>query len=57
MKSPKVNVWCAMSSKRLIGPFFFEGDTVDGPKGSMTIVCKKIVCKTIVRRQLCVRQL
>ena len=21
-----------MSSKRLIGPFFFEGDTVDGPK-------------------------
>ena len=32
MKYPKVNVWCAMSSKRLTGPFFFEGDTVDGPK-------------------------
>ena len=32
MKSSKVNVWRAMSSKRLIGPFFFEDDTVDGPK-------------------------
>ena len=32
MMSPKVNVWCVISSKRLIGPFFFEGDTVDGPK-------------------------
>jgi hypothetical protein len=32
MRSPKVNVWCAMSCNRLIGPFFFEGDTVDGPK-------------------------
>jgi hypothetical protein len=32
MNSPKVNVWCAMSKNRLIGPFFFEGDTVNGEK-------------------------
>ncbi len=30
MKSPKLNVWCAMSKNRLIGPFFFEDDTVNG---------------------------
>mgnify|MGYP001047299604 CR=1 FL=1 len=30
MKSPKVNVWCAMSKNQLIGPFFFEDDTVNG---------------------------
>jgi len=28
MKSPKINVWCAMSKHRLIGPFFFQEDTV-----------------------------
>ena len=30
MKSPKLNVWCAMSKNQLIGPFFFEDDTVNG---------------------------
>jgi hypothetical protein len=30
MKSPKLNVWCAMSENRLIGPFFFDCDTVSG---------------------------
>jgi hypothetical protein len=30
MKSPKLNVWCAMSKNHLIGPFFFEDDTVNG---------------------------
>ena len=30
MKSPKLNVWCAMSKNYLIRPFFFEEDTVDG---------------------------
>jgi hypothetical protein len=28
--SPKVNVWCAMSSNCIIGPYFFDYDTVDG---------------------------
>ena len=27
--SPKVVVWCAMSSKQLIGPYFFNDKTVD----------------------------
>jgi hypothetical protein len=30
MKSPKVNVWCAMSKSQLVGPFFFEDDAVNG---------------------------
>ena len=30
MKSPKLNVWCAMSKNQLIGPFFFEDDTING---------------------------
>jgi hypothetical protein len=29
MNSPKVIVWCAMSSKTIVGPFFFEESTVD----------------------------
>jgi hypothetical protein len=29
MNSAKVNVWCAMSSKQIIGPFFFDHDTVN----------------------------
>lgn len=28
--SPKVNVFCAMSKKRVYGPFFFEEGTVNG---------------------------
>ncbi|KAG8331556.1 hypothetical protein J6590_039907 [Homalodisca vitripennis] len=28
--SPKVNVFCAVSRKKVYGPFFFEGDTVNG---------------------------
>ena len=27
--SPKVNVFCAISKKRVYGPFFFEGTTVN----------------------------
>ena len=27
--SPKINVWCAMSSEEIVGPFFFEEDTVN----------------------------
>ena len=30
MKSPKLNVWCALSKNQLVGSFFFEDDTVDG---------------------------
>ena len=30
--SPKVNVWCAMSEQCIIGPYFFEGDTITGEK-------------------------
>ena len=30
MHSPKLNVWCALSKNRLIGPFFFDDDTVNG---------------------------
>ena len=30
MNSPKVNVWCAMSNKQIIGPYFFEDETVNG---------------------------
>lgn len=29
MNSPTVNVWCAMSSKMIVGPFFFDELTVD----------------------------
>ena len=29
MKSPKLNVWCAISKDQLIGPFFFEAHTVN----------------------------
>ncbi|CAF1240464.1 unnamed protein product [Didymodactylos carnosus] len=29
MKSPKVNVWCAMSNKQIIGPYFFEDETAN----------------------------
>ncbi|CAF3997062.1 unnamed protein product, partial [Rotaria sp. Silwood1] len=29
MNSPKVTVWCAMSSKMIIGPYFFDESTVD----------------------------
>jgi hypothetical protein len=32
MKSPKINVWCAMSENCLIGPYFFDGDTINGQK-------------------------
>jgi hypothetical protein len=32
MQSPKINVWCAMSETRLIGPFFFNDDTINGQK-------------------------
>lgn len=28
--SPKLNVWCALSKNHLIGPFFFDDDTVNG---------------------------
>ncbi|CAF1482110.1 unnamed protein product [Rotaria magnacalcarata] len=30
MNSPKLNVWCAMSKSKLLGPYFFEDDTVNG---------------------------
>lgn len=30
LHSPKIIVWCAMSSKCIIGPFFFEESTVNG---------------------------
>ena len=30
MHSPKLNVWCAMSKDQLIGPYFFDDDTVNG---------------------------
>jgi hypothetical protein len=29
MNSPKLTVWCAMSSNEIVGPFFFEEPTVD----------------------------
>ncbi|CAF0812160.1 unnamed protein product [Adineta ricciae] len=29
MNSPKVTVWCAMSSKMIIGPYFFDESTVN----------------------------
>jgi len=29
MNSAKVNVWCAMSNKEIIGPYFFEDETVN----------------------------
>ena len=29
MHSPKVVVWCAMSNKTIVGPYFFEEPTVD----------------------------
>ena len=30
--SPKINVWCVMSSECIIGPFFFEESTINGQK-------------------------
>ncbi|CAF3252739.1 unnamed protein product [Rotaria sp. Silwood2] len=32
MQSPKLNVWYSMSEDKLIGPFFFDGNTVNGQK-------------------------
>ena len=29
MNSPKVNLWGAMSNKQIIGPYFFEDETVN----------------------------
>ena len=29
MNSPKVNVWCAMSNKQTIGPYFIEDETIN----------------------------
>ncbi len=29
MNSPKITVWCAMSSEEIVGPFFFDEDTVN----------------------------
>ena len=29
MNSPKVSAWCAMSSKMIVGPFFFDKSAVD----------------------------
>jgi DDE superfamily endonuclease/Helix-turn-helix domain (DUF4817) len=29
-KSEKVNVWCALSKNKIIGPYFFEDETVNG---------------------------
>ena len=29
MNSPKVNVWCAMSNKQIIGSDFFQDETVN----------------------------
>lgn len=29
MNSPKINVWCAMSNNQIIGPYFFEEDTIN----------------------------
>ena len=29
MNSPKVNVWFTMSNKQIIGPYFFEDETVN----------------------------
>ncbi|CAF2265037.1 unnamed protein product [Rotaria magnacalcarata] len=31
MNSPKLNVWCAMSKNKLLGPYFFEDDTDGAP--------------------------
>ena len=30
LHSPKINVWCAMSSNCIIGPYFFDDATVNG---------------------------
>lgn len=30
LHSPKINVWCAMSSRCIIGPYFFEDENVNG---------------------------
>ena len=30
LHSPKINVWCAMSSNCIIGPYFFDEETIDG---------------------------
>ena len=29
MNSPKVNLWGAMTNKQIIGPYFFEDETVN----------------------------
>ena len=30
MQSPKVHVWCSLSDSCVIGPYFFEDDTING---------------------------
>lgn len=38
MKSPRLNVWCAMSKNQLIRPFLFQDDTVDGKKNYLSML-------------------
>ena len=52
LHSPKVTVWCALSSKGIIGPFLFEndaGDTVTVTQETYRNVIKKFV-STLKRR-------
>ena len=43
--SPKVNVFCAISSEKVYGPFFFAEETVTGISGHVATVALATVAK------------
>ena len=50
LNSPKVNVWCAMSNKQIIGPYFFEDETVN--RQNYLRILKNYFYPTMQRRRL-----
>ena len=48
--SPKINVWCAMSSECIIGPFFFEESTINGQ--NYLEMLKKFFYPIIARKRI-----
>ena len=50
MNSPKVNVWCAMSNKQIIGSDFFEDETIN--RQNYLQILKNDLCPIMQRQRL-----